>query len=78
MTTKELKTSLHESIESTDDSELLLTIKEILEYKPGEQSEPKLSEWQKKRIEEADKEIDRGEFLTDEEAQKMIDEWLKR
>ena len=41
-------------------------------------SEYKLSYWQKKRIEESEKQIQRGEYYTNEEANKSIERWLKK
>jgi predicted transcriptional regulator len=38
----------------------------------------KFSDEQKAAIEEAEDQINRGEFLTDEEATKDIEEWLKK
>ena len=76
MTTREIKTLLHESIENINDEALLLTIKEILErqYKP--ENAPTLSKWQKDRIEESKQQVKNGESFSAEEADDIIEKWL--
>jgi anti-sigma28 factor (negative regulator of flagellin synthesis) len=39
---------------------------------------PHLSGWQLQRIENAKKDIDEGNYLTNSQADKIVDEWLKR
>jgi len=41
-------------------------------------SEYKLSYQQKKRIEESEKQIQRGEYYTNEDANKSVERWLKK
>ena len=77
MSTEEIKGILHESIENIDDNEFLLTIKELIEHKYQPKGTPKLSSWQLKRIQESELQIERGEFFTDQQADKIIDKWLK-
>lgn len=74
--TKALKTQLHESIKNIDDEELLRTGKEILDYKYQSVSEPELTEYHVKRIEQARDSIKKGETLTNEQADKLVDKWL--
>ena len=38
---------------------------------------PHLTKWQVQRIENAKKELDEGHFLTNSQADKIVDEWLK-
>ena len=76
MSTDELKRHLHEGIENIDDSELLNTIKELNDHKYLTIKPLKLSEWQLNRIKESEKQINQGDFLTEEEADKIIDKWL--
>jgi anti-sigma28 factor (negative regulator of flagellin synthesis) len=38
---------------------------------------PRLSGWQLQRIENAKKDIDKGNYLTNSQADKIVDEWLK-
>jgi hypothetical protein len=74
--TKELKSLLHESIENIDDEELLRTVKEMLDYKYHSVSEPELTEYQVKRIEQAKESIRKGETLTNNQADKLVEKWL--
>jgi len=78
MTTQEIKSFLHEKIEDIKDPDFLKTIKEILDDNNISYEDPKLEPWQLKRIENADASIDKGDFLTDEQARNIINEWLKR
>jgi len=39
---------------------------------------PELTEWQIKRIEESEAQFARGEYITQEEADKKIKEWLNK
>ena len=77
MSTDELKKRLHEGIENIDDNEFLNTIKELIDHKYSASIEPELSGWQLKRIRESEKQISQGDFLTNEEADQIIDKWLK-
>ena len=54
-----------------------MTIKELIEHKYQHTDSPKLTEWQLKRIEESEKQIENGEFYTDEQVDKTIDKWLE-
>ncbi len=77
MSINEIKIRLHEGIENIDDNEFLITIKELIEHKYQSSDSPKLTEWQIKRIKESEKQIKNGEFLTDEQVDKVIDKWLE-
>ena len=74
--TQELKSLLHESIENIDDEELLLMAKSLLDrkYKPVEAIE--LNEYQKQRIAKAKASIARGEYFSNEQADKLVAQWL--
>ena len=74
--TKELKTLLHERIENIDDEELLHSVKILLDQKYQSVSEPQLTEYQVKRIEKAKLSISKGETLTNEQADELVDRWL--
>ena len=74
--TKELKTLLHERIENIDDEELLHSVKILLDQKSQSVSEPQLTEYQVKRIEKAKLSISKGETLTNEQADELVDRWL--
>ncbi|MGM0460597.1 MAG: hypothetical protein ACQERO_14725 [Bacteroidota bacterium] len=73
---KELKSLLHERIEYVDDEELLRTVKAILDQNNRSVSEPRLTEYQVKRIEKAKESIRKGETLTNEQADELVDRWL--
>jgi predicted transcriptional regulator len=76
MNTDEIKVRLHESIENIDDEAFLLTIKELLEHKYQPTDPPILTEWQIKRIEESESQIQKGEFYTNDEVDKITRKWL--
>jgi anti-sigma28 factor (negative regulator of flagellin synthesis) len=78
MKTVEIKTLLHEGIENIDDKDLLLSIKDLLDEKYVPMDIKKLSPWQIQRIDNAKKQIEQGNYLTDTEADKVVDEWLKK
>lgn len=77
MNSNKIKERLHESIENIDDNEFLLTIKELIEHKYQPVDSPELTEWQLKRIKESEEQIKNGDFLTDEQVDKVIDKWLE-
>lgn len=76
MSAQELKSILHESIENIDDEAFLLAIREMLERKYTPASSPTLAQWQIDRIEKAKKEMDAGNFLTNEQADELVEKWL--
>lgn len=76
MTKQEIKSLLHESIENINDEDFLLALKEFLDNNYIVSSQPQLSDWQKKRIEESEKQINKGEYLTNEQADKLVEKWL--
>lgn len=78
MSTEKIKTKIHESIENINDEDFLLSVKEIIDNNNNPSSFPKLSDWQMDRIEKSDKQIEKGEFLSNEEADKLVREWLKK
>ncbi len=77
MSTNEIKGRLHEGIENIDNYEFLMTIKDLIEHKYQPVASPKLTEWQLKRIKESEEQIENGEFLTDQQVDKIIDKWLE-
>ncbi len=74
--TKKLKSLLHESIENIDDESFLKTVKHILDHKYQPKEEVTLSSYQKKRIKEAKKSIDQGDYLSNEQADEIVAKWL--
>ncbi|MFN8207296.1 MAG: hypothetical protein U0T82_07795 [Bacteroidales bacterium] len=77
MSTNEIKQHLFEGIENINDGEFLKAIKELIDHKYSPSKTPKLTRARLKRIYEADKQISRGEFLTDAQVNKLIDRWLE-
>ena len=76
MNTAELKSILHESIENIDDESILLAIQELAERKYTPETQPRLTPAQIARIEESRRQIAAGEFLTNEQADAIVDKWL--
>lgn len=90
MTTAELKLELIRMIMATDDISLLNQIKILLQndaHSVFEVNEPSTSyqkeekvyvfnKWQQKRIDKALEQLKNGEIVTDEEAEKEIQEWF--
>lgn len=65
MSTTELKQQIFKAIENMNDNEFLMVIKEFIDLKSTSVASPSLSEWQINRIRESEKQIDSGNFLTD-------------
>lgn len=76
MSTIELRKLLIEKIQSTDDNKLLEEASRLLEVEINESDVYILNDKQKAAIEQGRKEISKGEFLTDDESNREIDEWL--
>ncbi|RLD62455.1 MAG: hypothetical protein DRJ05_00315 [Bacteroidetes bacterium] len=77
MSTEEIKNKLHESIENIDDNEFLLAVKELIDRKYNALDYPELSKIQYDRILESEKQIEKGDFLTNNQVDKIIDKWLE-
>jgi predicted transcriptional regulator len=78
MSTIELRKLLIEKIQLTDDDKLLEEASRLLEVDIEESDVYILNDKQKEAIEEGRKQIINGEYLTDEESNKEIDEWLSK
>ncbi len=78
MSTIELRKLLIEKIQLTDDDKLLEEASRLLEVEIVESDVYILNDKQKMSIEEGRKQILNGEYLTDEESNKEIDEWLNK
>ena len=78
MSTIELKERLIDKIQSTENQELLEEAFRLLELESDDIEVYKLSAEQLKSIKEAQDQIRNGQFLTDEQANKDIDEWLSK
>jgi predicted transcriptional regulator len=78
MSTIELRKLLIEKIQLTDDDKLLEEASRLLEVDIEEPDVYVLNDKQKEAIAEGRKQIINGEYLTDEESNKEIDEWLSK
>ncbi len=78
MSTKEIKQSIVDKIQEVDDENLLEEVYRILEIGQLENNRFRLSEAQLKEVSFRLTEMDNGIFLTNEEADKELDEWLKK
>ena len=78
MSTIELRKLLIEKIQLTNGDKLLEEASRLLEVDIEESEVYILNDKQKEAIEKARKQIIKGEYLTDEESNKEIDEWLSK
>lgn len=78
MKANNLKSLIHESIENINDADFLKAIKDILDRKYSTSSQPKLTKFQVARINESKNQIKSGNFLTNDEADKLVESWLKK
>ena len=78
MSAIELRKKLIEKIAKTENEDLLNEIYRLLEMETSDIEIYKVSSDQMDAITEARNQIKNGEFLTDEEADKEIAEWLKK
>ena len=78
MSTIELKKRLIDKIQKTDNENLLGEAYRLLELETEDIEVYKLTDDQRKAINEARQQIKDGQFLTDEQANKEIDEWLNK
>lgn len=77
MSTVELRKKLIEKIQKTQDERILEEAFRLLELETAEDIEIyKLNDEQRKAISEARQQIKSGQFLTEGQANKEIDEWL--
>ncbi|MBE7639790.1 hypothetical protein GUB10_05530 [Salegentibacter sp. BLCTC] len=78
MKTAEIREKLISEINSSDNKNLLEELYRYLNRENRTQKTYNLSDEQKLAIEEAREQINKGDYLTSEEANQEIDEWLKR
>jgi len=76
MSTEEIKTVLHESIENIDDDDFLFAVKQIIDRKYSPTDNPKLTNWQIKRIEESHNQIKQGKSFSNRQADLLVEKWL--
>ena len=73
-----IRQQLHETIENIDDLDLLGLVKNILDHKYYPDPIIEISEHQKQRISASLKSIDSGNFLSEEQADSLVDNWLNQ
>ena len=78
MSTIELKERLIDKIQTTENQELLEEAFRLLELESEDIDIYKLTAEQQKSVKEAQEQIRNGQFLTDDQANKEIDEWLNK
>ena len=76
MKQQDIKTLLHESIENINDEDFLIAVKQIIDRKYSPTMEPELSDSQLKRIDKSNEQINNGKFLTNDQADSLVDRWL--
>ena len=77
MTATELKEQIVSKLQITDDHDILEAMLRLLEFETNETEVYMLSEDQKQAIEISREQIKQGEFYTEEEADKITEQWLK-
>lgn len=77
MLTKEMKQELIDKIKSIQDENILEEVYRILEVGTQEVERIILSTEQKDSIDKGLNDIEKGDYLSDEEANQEIKEWLK-
>jgi hypothetical protein len=78
MSTVELRKRLIDKIQKTQDDRILEEAYRLLELETEDTEIYKLNDDQKKAINEARQQIKNGQFLTEEQANQEIDEWLNK
>lgn len=78
MTVKELKKKLIGKIDQSEDSELLEEMYRLIANEESDSSIYELSEEQIRAVEEGQLQYKNGQFLTDKQADKDIEEWLDK
>ena len=78
MMTTELRKKLIDKIQETQDERILEEAYRLLKLETEDTEVYKLNDDQKKAINEARQQLTKGQFLTEEKANKEIDEWLNK
>lgn len=78
MSTVELKKKLIHTIQKIEDEDILAEVYRLLELDIDSYNIYKLNDEQKEAIAESREQIQNGQFLTEEEADKEIDKWLEK
>jgi hypothetical protein len=78
MSATELRKRLIDKIQQTENKDLLAEAYRLLEMETEDIEMYKLNDLQKKAVNEAREQIQNGQFLTDEQSNTDIDEWLNK
>ena len=78
MDTITIRQQLHETIENIDDLDLLELVKGILDQKYHPNPVINISDHQKKRIMASINSINSGNFLSEEQADDLVTNWLNQ
>ncbi|MCO4294024.1 hypothetical protein NF867_14250 [Solitalea sp. MAHUQ-68] len=78
MSTVELRRLLIEKIKTTENKELLQEVYRLLDLEERDIVKYDLSDVQRNAINEAKEQIKTGRFLTNDQADNEIDEWLNK
>ncbi len=79
MKTKELKSKILSKIKSAKDEHLLKEVYRLLQIESELKDEVyELSNQQKKAIDEGIEQLDNGQYLTNDQANAQVKEWLKK
>ena len=78
MDTMTIRQKLHETIENIDDLDLLGLVKDILDHKYHSDSLIDISKQQRERISASINSIDSGNFLSEEQADNLVKNWLNQ
>jgi predicted transcriptional regulator len=78
MTVIELKEKLIEDILKADDEQLLDHISDLLSFEKSETAVHTMSDEEIEAVKDGLTQLERGEWLTNEEANKLADEWPKK
>ena len=78
MSASELKKRRIDKIQKTENTDLLEEAFRLLQLDSEDIEVYKLSDEQKSAVNEAREQVRRGEFLTDDEANKDVGEWLNK
>jgi hypothetical protein len=78
MSTTELRKRLIDKIQKTDDKKILQEAYRLLELETEDIEPYKLSDDQRKAVNEARQQIRNGQFLTNDQADQDIDKWLNK
>ena len=78
MSTTDLKKKIIDEINDLDNEDLLLEVYQLLEIENEGAALYPLSEEQIAAVHESQEQVRQGKFLSEEEADKEIDEWLEK